>query len=145
MRRDAPLGGGEHFQRAVEAAHRVAVAGRQRQHAGLALGGARARVQSHVNPLLVGREARSFARVEAHRHHIELLADVERHNFQGGQQAIQHLCAKHRALVVNHRQNHGFVAEVFAQAHGLAGLIMKSQVERHLIVQPLIDTHVGKQ
>ena len=29
------------------------------------LGGARARVQSHVNPLLVGREARSFARIEA--------------------------------------------------------------------------------
>ena len=49
-------------------------------------------------------------------------------------QPVQHLRAQHRALVIHEREDHRALAEVLAEPHVAAGLVLEHQVERHLLV-----------
>src|ERR1700694_3156274 len=106
------------------------------------LRGTRPAVLRQVRLLLGRRVRRTVPRVEAHRDDLELLARVEGESAQRGKQAVQHLRAEHRAVVVRERENHGPAAEVLAEPDGPALLVLENQVERNLRGKPLLDPDV---
>ena len=59
--------------------------------------------------------ARAFPRVDADRDDVELLADVEVQHLQRAGDAVEHLRAEHRALVIDQREQHRPLAEVVAE------------------------------
>src|SRR5215471_11394973 len=80
-----------------------------------------------------------FARIEADREHVEILADIKFHRLQSAGQAAQDLAAQHRAFVINQVQDDRMLAEVIAQANRLSRLIAEREVPRNLFIQVLLD------
>ena len=66
-------------------------------------------------------------------------ADVEVQHAERADQAVEHLRAEHRALVIHEREHHRPLAEVLAEPHLAAGFVGERQIERHLLIQMLID------
>ena len=96
-------------------------------------------VALEVRLLLGCRQPRAFPRVDADRDDVELLADVEVQHLQRAGDAVEHLRAEHRALVIHQREQHRPLAEVVAELDVPPGLVDERQIERHLFVEPLID------
>ena len=99
----------------------------------------------HVNGFFRRRLLRRFARIEADRDHIVILARRERQDFGRPHHAIQDLRAQHRAVVIDQRQHHGTLAEVLAQLHRIAVFVPERRVERQLRIQPLLDGHARER
>jgi hypothetical protein len=108
----------------------------------LALLGARPLVAFEVGLLLARRQHRRLARIEAHGHDIEFLADRLVDHAQRTLEAVEHLRAQHRAFVIHKRKDHGLPPEVIAQLHGLAVLILERQIQRQRLVQTLLERHL---
>ena len=89
------------------------------------LPGAGAVVPLQVGRLLRRRQLRRLLRIEAHGDDVELLADAELQHAQRARQAVQHLRAEHRALVVHERQDHRPLAEELAEPHVTAGFVLE--------------------
>ncbi len=132
----------------------VPEADRARQHRDLRLvpgqevpsfSGAVAAVPPHVVRLLRAGELRRIARIEAHRDDVEVLPDRKVQRAQRARQPVEHLGAEHRALEVVQRQDHRPAAEVVAELHGAAGLVLERQVQRNLRVQLLIEADFLQQ
>src|SRR5258708_39562308 len=69
--------------------------------------GAGAIVCLYISALFGRGQVRCFARIKAHRDHLELIADVERHLPEGAHHSIQDLITEHRTLVIDERQHNG--------------------------------------
>ena len=102
-------------------------------------------VAIEIRLLLLRREPRSFFRIDADRHHVVLTSRVERQHPQRAHQAVEHLRAEHRALVIHEREDDRPFAEVVAEAHVAARFIREREIERHLLMQPLIDPDLFQQ
>ena len=107
--------------------------------------GVRALVALQVRRLLRRRELRGLLRIEAHGDDVELLANAEFEHAERARQAVQHLRAEHRALVIHEREDHRPLAEEVAEPHVAAGFILEWQFERHLRVQLLVEADLGQQ
>ena len=95
-----------------------------------------------VRALLRVRGLGRVARVEADQDDVELLAGRERQHLERRRDAVQHLRAQHRALVVHERQHDRPLPEVIAERHVAARLVLEPHVERQSIAQPLFERHV---
>src|SRR5690606_20247419 len=82
-------------------------------------------------------------RVDADVDYLEVAADVELHLLEALDQALAHQRAEHRALVVAHHQHYRLGAEVLAESHLLALLIVEGQVEGDLRIKLLVEGHLG--
>ena len=60
-------------------------------------------------------------------------------------QAVQHLRAEHRALVVHERQDDRPLAEELAEPHVTSRFVLERQIERQLRVELLIEPDLGQQ
>src|SRR5215831_7245402 len=105
-----------------------------------ALFSARPPVARQVTLLVGGCALRGVAGIEADRDHVEVAADIEAHNpVERADQMVLNFRAQHRTLVINQRQDHRFRSEVLAKLYRLCALIGKDQIQRDLLVQPLLD------
>ena len=89
-----------------------------------------------------GRHRRGLVRVEAHHHHLELLAGVEVHALEAAGEPVEGERAEHRAAEVDQRQDDRPLAEVVADAHGASVLVAEQQVRGHPLADPLIETEL---
>src|SRR6476620_2026321 len=96
----------------------------------------------HVSCLLCGSKGCSFARIKTDGHYFKLLPGFEVHNPEGRHHPIQHLITKHRALVIDQREHHGFLSEVVTQFYVRAILIFEDEIEWELSIEFLIDAYV---
>src|SRR5262245_19178849 len=96
-------------------------------------------VAPQVGRLLGGGQLRRLLRLEAHRDDLELLAHVEAQHRERAGEAVERERAQHRALVVHQRQHHRPLAEVVAEPHAAAGLVLQRDVERDLVRQLLLE------
>src|SRR4029077_19103916 len=87
-----------------------------------ALFGAGPAVALDVAVLLLQRQLRRLARIEADGQHIELLAGIEVDGLEPAHQAIENLRAKHRAAVVDRRDDHRARGEELGEAYVAPGL-----------------------
>ncbi len=92
-----------------------------------------------VEGLLPGGDLRRLAGVDADEDDVEVLARSEMHHHQSAGNAVHLLRAEHGAVVIDQRQNRGALAEVVAQAHGLARVVDELRVQRKHLVQALRD------
>src|ERR1700719_71927 len=109
------------------------------------LGGTRPSIKSRVERLFRFSEHRPLGWIDAEGHNVELLADVHRNIAKAAHQAVENLRAKHRATVINQRQNHWFLAKVLTQLDRVAMLVLKRETWRNRIVQLLIDADIFQQ
>ncbi len=84
-------------------------------------------------------------RVDADHDYPELLARVERDAAQTLGQAVQHDAAELGALVVGEHEHDGGPAEVVAEPDRRAGLVPEPELERHPLVQALIEPDLLKE
>src|SRR4029077_13079612 len=110
-----------------------------------ALRGSASAIKSGIKFVLYVREDGPFGRINAHRHNREILADLKRQFLGGAQKPVENFRAQHRALIVDERQNHGFLPEELPQGHRLAVLIAKSEIERDGTAEFLIQSDVAQQ
>src|SRR5262249_26293621 len=108
-------------------------------------GGAGPAVARKITPFIVGSILRGISRIEAHGYNLEIPPGTETHDpVHGSRQSVQHLRAQHGTLEVNQRKNDGFGTKILAKLHCVAVLISKGQVERDLLVEPLLDSDLIK-
>ena len=110
-----------------------------------AFGGAGAPVALEVDGLLRRRRGRRVVRVEADGDDLEILARIQRHHAERARQAVDHLRAQHRAVVVREHHHHRLAAEVVAETHGRARLVAERRVERHALVDVLIEADLAQR
>src|SRR5580693_4023542 len=96
-----------------------------------------------INLLLGSGVSRRFVRIDAYRDDFILIARRELHHAESAGLTRQLLAAQHRAGVVDQVQNHRTAGlEVIAESYRLSGLILELEIERQLLIQPLIDPDV---
>src|SRR5437868_3794728 len=76
---------------------------------------------------------------------IEFASGIEIEHPECADRAVEHLRAQHRALVVDHGENYGPLAEEISQPDIPSAFIGERQVERHLLMQVLIDSDLLQQ
>ena len=97
-------------------------------------------VAPQVHLLLAAGGLRRVLGIEADGDDFEILAGVERDGFQTAGQPVEDLGAQHGAAVVDRRQNHRLAAlEERGERDVASGFILEHEVERDLLVEPLID------
>jgi hypothetical protein len=75
-------------------------------------------------PLFCGGHFRGFARVEAHREDVKILAEIESQRLHRTDQPLQKFAAQHRTLVITKVQNDGApVAEVVGEFDRVAEFV----------------------
>src|SRR5215813_545729 len=94
---------------------------------------------AHITIFLGRGQFRSLARIEADDDDLELFARDKRERLQTAGQPVQHLVTKHRALVINEREDDRFAVEVIAEPDRLSRLVAEGEIERNLFIQPLIE------
>jgi hypothetical protein len=99
----------------------------------------RATVALHILSLLGRRQGGGLGRVDTHDDDLEVFARGQVHHLERAHQAIQIFGAQDLALVVDQREDHGFLAEVVSQLDGLASLVAKRSIQRQGLAQPLLD------
>ena len=78
--------------------------------------------------------------IEADGDDFEVLAGIERDGLQAAGQAVQDLGAEHGAAVIDGRQDHRLAAlEEGGERNVAAGFVLEVEVERDLLIEPLID------
>src|SRR5262249_15263971 len=103
-------------------------------------------VAAQIHLLLGCRKLRSVLRIEADAEYFEILPRVERNTFQAALHAVEDERAEHRALVINQGQNDGLLtAEEGGKRYGTPGFVAKSEIERNLPVEFLVDAHGGQR
>src|SRR5207249_11373970 len=95
---------------------------------------AHAVVRFHISILLGGSERWRFSRIKADRDNFKLVPDIKGDLFERAQHSIQNLRAKHRAVVIDKRQHHGFLAEELSETNFTALLVFEYRVERNLFI-----------
>src|SRR6185369_3613423 len=97
-----------------------------------------------VNLFLLCRELAGLARVEADGDDVKLFSDLEREYTKRRHHAVEYLRAKHRAVVVDERQDDGLVSEVLAEFYLLPALVAEDEIEGQLLIEFLFDTDVAQ-
>ena len=90
-----------------------------------------------VEGLLLRCDLRRLAGVDADEDDLEVLARSQPYHLQRAGNAVHLLGAEHGAVIVNQREDGGALAEVIAQAHGLAGVVDELRVQWKHLVQAL--------
>src|SRR5262249_53538976 len=75
---------------------------------------------------------------------LELSARDKRERLQTAGQPIQPLVAKHRALVIDEREDDRFVIEVIAEPDSFSAFVAEGEMERNLFIQLLIVPDVAR-
>ena len=91
------------------------------------------------------REDRPLGRINAHRHNRKILPDLQWQFFCAAQEAIEHLRAQHRELVIHERQDDGLLSKEFLQCHRVAVLVAKSEIKGNVAAEVLIQSDVAQQ
>src|SRR6266850_7124875 len=94
--------------------------------------------------LFLRGHVRRFTRIKTDEHDLIIRAGVEGKHAQRSDDALLHLTAKHGTAVVDEGQDDGFLAEIFAELDGAAGLVAKRKIERHLRVELWFESDVLK-
>jgi hypothetical protein len=102
-------------------------------------------VAVHVGLLLLCGQGRSFLRVDADRDDVELASGVEGQDPERADGAVEDLRTEHRTLVVAEHQDDRTLPEVLAEPHIAAGFVFEDEIERDLLVQPLVDADLFQQ
>jgi hypothetical protein len=110
-----------------------------------ARGGAVAFVALEVDRLLRPRRRGRIRRVEADGHNLEILSGLQRQDAERARQAVDHLRAEHRAVVVSEDEDHRPLAEVVAEPHGRAAFVAEDDVERHVLIEVLIEPDLAQR
>ena len=84
----------------------------------------------------------TIARIEAYGHHVEIVAQLERHGAQGFFETAQFQGAEHRAFVVDECEDDRLAVEVVAKLDGFVRFISELGVERKHLAKPLIEADV---
>ncbi len=100
-------------------------------------------VTLEIGGLLLARELGRLHRVDAERHHIKILAGVERHRLQAAGQPVQKLVAEHRAAIIHRHQDHRPATEKIAQAQVSARIVPEGESKRKLHAQLLVKPHLA--
>ena len=103
-----------------------------------------AAIEADIDRLLRGSKGRFLRGIEADGHDFKLLPDVVFQFFEAVQQAVQDKRAKHRAIVINKRQDDWFLAEILTEPDFTPGFVSKHEIERYLIVQFLINSNIAE-
>src|SRR2546421_1724468 len=85
---------------------------------------------AYVSFFLGRRQRGSLARVETDSNNFKLLPRLKSHNPEGRDHSIEHLVAKHWALVIDKRKHYGFLSEVITKPDSFTTLVMEHEVER---------------
>jgi hypothetical protein len=97
-----------------------------------------------VRLLLRGRQLRPLARVDADGDDFVVGPHLVIDTLQSFEKAAQHHRAEARAAVVGEDQHHRLaIVEVVAQHFRAALLVPEREVERHLLVEALLDARFG--
>jgi len=85
---------------------------------------------------------RRIARIKADNDNIKVATKVEASDaIECSHQAVQLLVTQHGATIVNKRQNHRLRGEILVQADSRSIFINKHQVQRDLLIQPLVNAY----
>src|SRR5439155_14919762 len=96
-------------------------------------------VAVEIRRLLRGSKRRLLPWIEADDDHVEIAAWVERQELECARQAVEHLRAQHRAVVVDERKDDRPRAEIVAETHGAAVFLGEQDVKWHLPIEILIE------
>ena len=91
------------------------------------------------------RDRRRLAGIEADRHDLEVACGLERQHVQAADHRAQHTAAEHGAVVVNEGHHDGLDSEVLGEAHDPSPLIPELHVERHLMIQILVEADLAQR
>src|SRR5438445_6168510 len=105
--------------------------------------GAGALVAVEIRRLLRGSKRWLLTWIEADDDHVEIAAGVERQELERARQAVEHLRAQHRAVVVDERKDDRPRAEVLAETHGAALFVGERDVERYFPIEILIEADLA--
>src|SRR5205085_2843509 len=95
--------------------------------------------------LLCGRKRGRLTRIEADGDDLEIAAWFERQHGERTGQAVEHLRAEHRAVVVHEREDDRSSAEIIGEVYGSAVRVDKRQVQRNRLVQSLIESDLAER
>ena len=76
---------------------------------------------------------------------LKSLPSRSRHVEHGTHQPVEHLVAEHRTAVVGQHQDDRLVVEIVAQLDGAAGFVAELGVERHLLVETLVEADAAQR
>ena len=91
------------------------------------------------------RQCGAVVGIETHGEHGKLVADIEGKRTQRAHQAIQEQGAKIAAFVIDEVDNDRLATEVIAKPYLVAAFIAKTQIERHLLGQFLIEGDLAQR
>ena len=100
---------------------------------------ARPVVLLQIGRLLRARQLGRFVGVDAECDHVEILAGAERHRLQATGQPVQKLVTEQRTAIIDRRQDHGPSTEQLGQPQLASRFVAKSEVERELHSQLLVE------
>src|SRR5690606_29586411 len=90
-------------------------------------------------------QIRTLSVVEADRDDIEVAIDLESRLLDRTRRPFEDLTAQHRAAVVDQRQYHRLpLAEELSEQDGITLFIDEREAQIDLVIEPLIDLHVGR-
>ena len=85
---------------------------------------------------------RRLFRIETNCHDFVLLAQVKGHLPKRSQHPVQNLIAEHRTRVIDERNHDRLAFEKLSEPHLATLLVFEDGVERHLLIQFLIDANL---
>ncbi len=107
------------------------------------------RILALVSPeqgrLVRRRDRRSLPGIEADHDNLEVPCGLQRQHVQAADHRVQHPAAQHRTVVVSEGHHDRLDSEVLAETHDLSLFIPELDVERHLMIQVLVEANLAQR